>query len=684
MYYNKLKADKNSIWLNRGRGQNVLYLDVDDTLDEEKLKSDIKNGAVILKELPNVLKSDELPHYTVIYARNESNGILAASYLASIFNKREGIAPKKAIDDSNYTDTQEMDDTVLDDLYEGNRSFHEDDDDDFSDSPSNSDDSDMYFDPDGAWIEDPWRIPIIRYNEIECYEESNRSFDSQSNMLFGAPIQPPTEKPYWTALKKEPVIIGVDVNMISSAYIGDSFSPSANTDSFSKRFERFKNNRHVFIVFIENQMYGMESQDKSDESDNKEALMSPLARIRIGSLLLNYLAETVTVVQNLNELDRYRERMFLDWVEIIGCSLAPRFPTKRILKKIFRIQTFHSDDSDLLEKTVRYIAKKRTSNGPLTEEDFDSLSKLFLQIPRFDTYTGKSPEKILQNELVGLDHIKDEIMKMVDVQKYNRLRAKHCLPTENYHNVHLLLGPPGTAKTTVAKITGEIMVQEGLLGGCEFIDINGAELKGKYVGHTAPKVKALFDEYDIILIDEAYSIVSDNGTDDSFSKEALAQLMIELEEHATDRLVFFAGYGGKDVSDKNNKMKAFLEANPGLRSRINSTLIFESYTAKQATDIFYKQAQKNHFKVAASARKDIEEYFTMRRNDENFGNGREARSLLENSVSQAAHRIMQENTHKITKEQLMRINKADVLEAIRLSQKGIEGQKGSTRNVVGF
>ena len=128
--------------------------------------------------------------------------------------------------------------------------------------------------------------------------------------------------------------------------------------------------------------------------------------------------------------------------------------------------------------------------------------------------------------------------------KFNRLRKEMGMKKSSYHNVHMMLGAPGTAKTTVAKLMGKIMEEEKLLPGSQFTCVNGAELKGMYVGHSAPKTKALFEENDIIVIDEAYSLTGDRSEPDSFSREAIAQLVIELEEHAEDKLVIFAGYGG--------------------------------------------------------------------------------------------------------------------------------------------
>jgi SpoVK/Ycf46/Vps4 family AAA+-type ATPase len=214
--------------------------------------------------------------------------------------------------------------------------------------------------------------------------------------------------------------------------------------------------------------------------------------------------------------------------------------------------------------------------------------------------------------------------------------------------------------------------------------VNGAELKGMYVGHSAPKTKALFEENDIIVIDEAYSLVGDHGENDSFSKEALAQLIIELEEHSTDKLVIFAGYGGRKVNERNNKMKDFLDANPGIKSRITSTIYFDSYSAPEMVEIFMRIAQNQKYKVAEAVRPILAEHFAKRLDDDNFGNGREARSLLETSVVYAANRIFREDKKKYTKEEMQTITYEDVAAAIAQVEQAEQIQNAEHGRRIGF
>jgi SpoVK/Ycf46/Vps4 family AAA+-type ATPase len=294
----------------------------------------------------------------------------------------------------------------------------------------------------------------------------------------------------------------------------------------------------------------------------------------------------------------------------------------------------------------------------------------------------------LEHELVGMDSVKEQIHHIINMMKMNRLRESRGLSANNFHNVFLLLGAPGTAKTTVANLMGKLMREEKLLPGDRFASVNGTELKGMYVGHSAPKTKQLFDQHDIILIDEAYSLAaSDCGGMDIFAQEALSQLMIELEKHSKDKLIMFAGYGGSDVSAQDNKMLEFLKANPGLKSRINSTIVFPSYKADEMVEIVHKQADLMDYVLAGDADNLIRSYFAERLKDKAFGNGREARRLIETCQYFMAERIFKDYKGKSTKLQLKTIMPDDVKRAIdklrddERAQTGVQGVFGFVPNV---
>ena len=229
---------------------------------------------------------------------------------------------------------------------------------------------------------------------------------------------------------------------------------------------------------------------------------------------------------------------------------------------------------------------------------------------------------------------------------------------------------------------GQMMFNEKLLPDNRYICINGAELKGKYVGHSAPNTKKLFENYDVIIIDEAYSIVEENGTMDSFGNEAIAQLIIELENYSTDKLIIFAGYGG-DVDEKDNRMQTFLNSNPGIKSRITSTFNFKSYSAKEMIEIFKRIAKNSNYIIQNDVDDMIENFFESRVSMRDFGNGREAKVLLETAVIYAARRNMELNKEQYTKKDMQTLTNTDIALAIERLRKGY-GKSKKNNNTIGF
>ena len=250
--------------------------------------------------------------------------------------------------------------------------------------------------------------------------------------------------------------------------------------------------------------------------------------------------------------------------------------------------------------------------------------------------------KDLCRNIVGQQEMKETLCKLGAVFSYSQKRQLYDLNTANIHKVFAFIGPPGTAKTTSARYFARMMSEEGVLSGHRIAYITGTQLKAKYVGQTAARVHDIFMDNDIIIIDEAYSLVNYNETTrtDSFSQEALAQLCIEVEDHSHDKLIIFAGYGG-DIDDKNNKMKRFLDENPGISSRITFTVNFSSYNEEEMLDIFELLARNASYRLEDGWREILKPFFEERIKAPNFGNGREARRLLEHSMSIAAQRYIE-------------------------------------------
>lgn len=172
-----------------------------------------------------------------------------------------------------------------------------------------------------------------------------------------------------------------------------------------------------------------------------------------------------------------------------------------------------------INKIIEYSIKDypKDSVKRMKKADFEFLNRF----EKRKTLGTKNAADKLKNEIMGLDDVMNQVRQIVNVMKLNKVRADWGLSGESFHNVHVMLGAPGTAKTTVAKLMGEIMTEESLLPGKRTIVVNGAQLKGEYVGQSAPKTHALFECHDIIIIDEAYSMVDTKGGTDGKSRSLM-------------------------------------------------------------------------------------------------------------------------------------------------------------------
>jgi hypothetical protein len=153
----------------------------------------------------------------------------------------------------------------------------------------------------------------------------------------------------------------------------------------------------------------------------------------------------------------------------------------------------------------------------------------------------------------------------------------------------------------------------------------------------------------VLFVDEAYTLTGE-GSD--FGAEAVDTLLKLMEDHRDDIIVIVAGY--------TEKMSKFLASNPGLKSRFNKYLNFEDYTPEQLQAIFEKFCLNGGFVLTEAAMVKVLEIFKVLcvTKDETFGNGRLARNIFENAVSNHANRII--HLTEITEAVLSTIEAEDI------------------------
>ena len=261
------------------------------------------------------------------------------------------------------------------------------------------------------------------------------------------------------------------------------------------------------------------------------------------------------------------------------------------------------------------------------------------------------------------------------------IRRKRELPTSGHGQILLFAGAPGTGKTTAARMLCDWLRSRGLLcTECDvtYKQVSGAQLKAPYVGNTAPLVHDLFQESAFLFIDEAYALAEEGQDNDHFAQEAMAQLCIELENLPEDRVVVFAGYGGKQ-----NRMRAFLDANSGLASRITATVQFDAYSPdKEMPAIFVHHAAARGLTLPTGWEQAVVPYFTRRAARADYGSGREARRLLESSLTAQAHRLA--GSEPFNADALRALTAADITTAIAQLESGFAALNTAKAGRVGI
>ena len=194
-------------------------------------------------------------------------------------------------------------------------------------------------------------------------------------------------------------------------------------------------------------------------------------------------------------------------------------------------------------------------------------------------------------------------------------------------------GNPGTGKTTVARLLAEIYRSLGVVERGHLVEVDRSGLVAGFVGQTAPKVVAAFDEADegVLLIDEAYSLV--RGSESDFGREAI-DTIVKLVEDRRDRIVvIMAGYP--------DEMAQLVSANPGLRSRFPKTIHFPDYDGDELVEIFRMRCDKGGYLPTDDAIAAVRVHLDSVPRDKGFGNGRVARNLFEAAVARQASRIVE-------------------------------------------
>ncbi|MEU8467980.1 right-handed parallel beta-helix repeat-containing protein [Streptomyces sp. NPDC029006] len=236
--------------------------------------------------------------------------------------------------------------------------------------------------------------------------------------------------------------------------------------------------------------------------------------------------------------------------------------------------------------------------------------------------------------LVGLESVKREVRALTDMIEVGRRRQRAGLKAASVKRHLVFTGSPGTGKTTVARLYGEILASLGVLEKGHLVEVSRVDLVGEHIGSTAIRTQEAFQRArgGVLFIDEAYALSpQDAGRD--FGKEAIDTLVKLMEDQRDAVVVIVAGYTAE--------MERFLSVNPGVASRFSRTITFGDYGAEELLRIVEQQADEHEYRLAPGASEALLKYFTAIPKGPAFGNGRTARQTFEAMVERHASRVAQ-------------------------------------------
>ncbi|MHC9292556.1 type VII secretion AAA-ATPase EccA [Mycobacterium sp. LTG2003] len=269
---------------------------------------------------------------------------------------------------------------------------------------------------------------------------------------------------------------------------------------------------------------------------------------------------------------------------------------------------------------------------------------------------------------IGLSRVKEQIEAYRAATQMARIRAARGMKVAQASKHMIFAGPPGTGKTTIARVVANILAGLGVIGEPKLIETSRKDFVAEYEGQSAVKTAKTIDRAlgGVLFIDEAYTLVQErDGRADPFGTEALDTLLARMENDRDRLVVIIAGYS--------NDIDRLLEANDGLRSRFATRIEFDSYAPDDIVEIAKVIAKANDSQLDDTAAKRVHEAATLlsqrRLNGKPAldiaGNGRYARQLVEAGEQNRDMRLARSlDFDSLGVEQLSEVNGEDMAAAI--------------------
>lgn len=341
--------------------------------------------------------------------------------------------------------------------------------------------------------------------------------------------------------------------------------------------------------------------------------------------------------------------------------------------------TFAANASALADPKYRLVIT--------TKEDIDSRANrwdpasanAFGHSAADDSAAGEDYLRAAQQQLddqIGLSEVKLQVAKLKSAAMMAKVRGDKGLSTAA-RSLHLVFtGPPGTGKTTVARVVAQTYCGLGLLKSATVVEATRHDFVGQHLGSTAIKTTATIDAAmnGVLFIDEAYSLIQTGlAGGDAFGREAVDTLLARMENDRDRLVVIIAGY--------DDEIDRFLASNEGLASRFTKRIRFSTYTPAELGAIGHAIAQSRDSELSARAheelvaachtlhqRQTLDGSGRLRRGIDAVGNARFVRNVIEAAENEREYRLSERHGARLEdldETLLMRIELPDMQAALQ-------------------
>ncbi|KAL1614404.1 hypothetical protein SLS56_012107 [Neofusicoccum ribis] len=224
-------------------------------------------------------------------------------------------------------------------------------------------------------------------------------------------------------------------------------------------------------------------------------------------------------------------------------------------------------------------------------------------------------------KLTGLDAVKKSIEATIDSIEWNYERELEEDEPIAFSLNRVFVGSPGTGKTTVARLYGQILADLGLLSNGTVVIKKPPDFIGDAVGKLEANTKAILasTEGKVLIIDEAYMLDPGDSTrqQESYKSAVLDTLVGEVQSvPGDDRCVILLGY-----EDKLQAM--FQNANPGLPGRFatDDPFYFDDFSPEQLRQVLREKMRKQNLHYAPEALEVATDVLNRARLRPTFSNG---------------------------------------------------------------